>query len=100
MTLPVQSNALIVPSFFHLIHHLQKTHREFNIYFRSFGADLPKVIQEFNTYATGNHPIHQPYRLMDGSIDNIDRRVYPENSGVFYRDKNSSSVYIGTLSRP
>ena len=36
--------------------HLQE--RDFTIVFRSFGQDIPDVMEEMNMFCTGQHPFH------------------------------------------
>ena len=47
--------ALHTPHSSHAV-HLQG--RDFTIVFRSFGQDIPDVMEEMNMFCTGQHPFH------------------------------------------
>ena len=88
----------ILPSFFELLLHLQRQRRHFTVVFRTFGSDLPDVIEELNAFCTGQHPLY-PGVLMDGSDGLTDLRLsIPGSSGVFFRSGvagSSSHLLIG-----
>lgn len=75
----------ILPSFFHLLLHLQAMQRRFTVVFRTFGTDLAEVIAEMNLFATGQHPSFPGVR-MDGSDGITDLRIEsPQQTGAFFR---------------
>ena len=75
----------LLPSFFNLLLHLQAQRREFTLILRSFGTDLPAVIDEINEFAEGHHPNYPDARL-DGSDGRVDVRIqHPDSVGAFAR---------------
>ena len=75
----------VLPSFFNLLLHLQAQRREFTLILRSFGTDLPAVVDEINAFAEGRHPNYPDARL-DGSDGRVDVRIrYPDSVGAFAR---------------
>lgn len=64
----------ILPSFFHLLVHLQKEQRDFSITFRTFGTEIEEVAREFNLFCEGKHPLF-PHARADGSEGTLDRRL-------------------------
>ena len=64
----------VLPSFFNLLLHLQAQRRRFTLVLRSFGTDLPAVIDEINAFAEGRHPSYPGARL-DGSDGRVDVRI-------------------------
>lgn len=53
--------------------------------FRTFGTDLPDIVEELNLFCTGNHPLYPGVR-MDGSDGLTDLRLsMPGSTGVFLR---------------
>ena len=46
----------ILPSFFRLVQHLQDTHRDFAIVFRTYGLDVPNVLNCLDYTLHGHHP--------------------------------------------
>ena len=76
----------VLPSFFNLLLHLQAQRRRFTLVLRSFGTDLPAVIDEINAFAEGRHPSYPGARL-DGSDGRVDVRISEERGhlGAFVR---------------
>lgn len=76
----------VLPSFFNLLLHLQAQRRRFTIVLRSFGTDLPAVIDEINAFAEGRHPSYASARL-DGSDGRVDVRISEKRGhlGAFIR---------------
>lgn len=75
----------VLPSFFNLLLHLQAQKRDFTIILRSFGTDLPAVVDEINRFACGRHPAY-PHARLDGSDGRVDVRVpLPAAGGAFVR---------------
>eukprot|EP01041_Mallomonas_annulata_P007881 gene7881-16131_t len=80
----------ILPSFFELIKYLHVNNYNFHIIFRTFGSDLSNIIQEYNEFCKGHHPL---FLLPDGVIMNgengsIDRRVKPPYGHLKLRRKS------------
>ena len=42
---------------------LREMGREFNIIFRTFGIDLPEVLEEFNVFCMGEHPLYPDIKM-------------------------------------
>ncbi|XP_066469095.1 uncharacterized protein [Tiliqua scincoides] len=57
---------LVLPSFFHLLESLHREGRQFAVVFRTFGTDLPRVLQAVHCALEGQHP-HFP-TLQDISL--------------------------------
>lgn len=57
---------LVLPSFFHLLESLHQEGRQFAVVFRTFGTDLPRVLQAVHCALEGQHP-HFP-ALQDISV--------------------------------
>jgi len=55
------------------------------IILRTFGSDLPEVIEELNNFYEGKH-INYDYVRYDGSENTTDRRIKSEGVGKFYRN--------------
>ncbi|XP_077181004.1 uncharacterized protein LOC143831680 [Paroedura picta] len=53
---PGTSYHLVLPSFFHLLQSLHREGRHFAIIFRTFGTDLPRVLQAMRCALEGQHP--------------------------------------------
>lgn len=95
----------IVPAFFRLILGLKKAKREFAIVFRSFGSDIPEVIEEFNLFCRGNHPMFNgkhgcPLVRFDGK--NKTREMLIDNPNRGYMSRLSTldtTLVLGTLNR-
>lgn len=95
---------LLIPSFFRMIQELKKNKREFAIVFRTFGHELETVIDEFNLYCRGNHPLFNgkhgtPRIRFDGKSKSKDMIIDYHNTGYFSRTDLSSHFVIGTLKR-
>lgn len=76
------NRVFILPSFFHLLIHLEEQGRDFRVVFRTFGIDLPHVVKEFNCFCRGEHPLFP--KVPAG----LRRRVIelPRGTGEWYRD--------------
>lgn len=60
---------LVLPSFFHLLESLHREGRQFAVVFRTFGTDLPRVLQAVHCALEGQHP-HFP-ALQDISVSGL-----------------------------
>lgn len=95
---------LLIPSFFRMIQELKKNKREFAVVFRTFGHELSTVIDEFNLYCRGNHPLFNgkhgtPRIRFDGKNKSKDMLIDFHNTGYFSRTENDTHLVIGTLKR-
>ena len=95
---------LLIPSFFRLIQELKKNKREFAIIFRTFGHELKEVIEEFNLFCRGNHPLFNgkhgtPRIRFDGKSKSKDMIIDHHNLGYISRTNTENSFVIGTLNR-
>lgn len=97
--------AVLIPSFFNLIKSLNQIERDFSIVFRTFGHELEMVIDEFNLFCKGKHPLyngkHNTLRLIfDGSQNTRNLMISSENKGFINRKTETDSVLvIGTLDK-
>ncbi|XP_053151685.1 uncharacterized protein LOC128344810 [Hemicordylus capensis] len=73
---------LVLPSFFYLLESLHREGRQFAIIFRTFGTDLPRVLQAVQCALEGQHPrfptlqdISLPVDLSPGTIRCSQRKV-------------------------
>ncbi|XP_061474841.1 uncharacterized protein LOC133380810 isoform X2 [Rhineura floridana] len=73
---------LVLPSFFHLLESLHQEKRRFAVVFRTFGTDLPRVLQAVRCALEGEHPcfpalrdISLPVDLSPGKIRCSKRKV-------------------------
>eukprot|EP00761_Pharyngomonas_kirbyi_P013535 gb/GECH01013564.1/.p1 GENE.gb/GECH01013564.1/~~gb/GECH01013564.1/.p1 ORF type:complete len:416 (+),score=76.97 gb/GECH01013564.1/:1-1248(+) len=90
----------IIPSFFDTIIYLHENGFHFKIVFRTFGIDLPNVIQEFNEFCTGEHPDY-PHIRFDGSNGSPDFRIQSATAvGAFYRNDGTNILAVGTMQQP
>jgi len=101
----------LIPSFFQLIEYLVLNDIRFRLLFRTFGKDLERVVQEFNLFCTGEHPLYQSSVRLDGTDARfpVDYRLkLPFFNGVMLRtgstaqdvhlaDLSSNQVYITML---
>ncbi|CAG9326290.1 unnamed protein product [Blepharisma stoltei] len=96
---------LLIPSFYRMIQELKKSKREFSIVFRTFGSELSNVIDEFNLFCKGNHPLfngkHGTPRLrFDGKSKSRDMIIEDYNKGYISRNPGSEDILVlGTLNR-
>lgn len=74
----------VLPSFFELLLHLDRTGREFTIVFRTFGTDITDVIEEVNLFATGQHPSYPGVQLSGQGRTDL-RIKLPDQTGAFLR---------------
>uniref|UniRef100_A0A7S4S472 Uncharacterized protein n=1 Tax=Alexandrium monilatum TaxID=311494 RepID=A0A7S4S472_9DINO len=95
----------IIPAFFELLLHLQRSGLSFSLVFRTFGTDLREVAEEFNAFCEGRHPLY-PGAAFDGRDGGPDYRIAfndPSAFGTFFRSslcgKGDALVY-GTLRQP
>ena len=88
-------------SLFQFIIDLQKQNRAYTLVFRTFGQDFNEVVQEYNSFCKGMHPIY-PDIYFDGTHNSKDYRIKDNNRGLFYRfddDINNLFLVIGTFKR-
>ena len=95
---------LLIPSFFRMIQELKKNKREFAVVFRTFGHELATVIDEFNLYCRGNHPLFNgkhgtPRIRFDGKSKSKDMQIDYHNLGYMARNERETSLVLGTLKR-
>lgn len=95
---------LLIPSFFRLVQELKKNKREFAIIFRTFGNELKDLIEEFNLFCRGNHPLFNgkhgtPRIRFDGKSKSKDMLIDYHNLGYMSRDQSQTSLILGTLKR-
>lgn len=98
----------IVPAFFRLLQFLQEKEIRFNLIFRTYGDDLHRVAQEFNSFCEGLHPCFQLTKPMDGSNGSVDRRIHLEavnggeipRFGTFLRADGTTALVMGTFKQP
>ncbi|XP_060095342.1 uncharacterized protein LOC132572401 isoform X2 [Heteronotia binoei] len=79
---PAKRYHLVLPSFFHLLQSLHREGRHFTVVFRTFGTDLPRVLQAMHCALEGQHPhfpvlrdIPLPVDLSPGKIRCSKRKV-------------------------
>ncbi|KAL8212826.1 UNVERIFIED_CONTAM: hypothetical protein K2H54_058958 [Gekko kuhli] len=79
---PAKRYHLVLPAFFHLLQSLHREGRHFAIVFRTFGTDLPRVLQAVRCALEGQHPqfpalrdILLPVDLSPGKIRCSKRKV-------------------------
>ena len=98
----------IFPSVFRTMIELQSQNRIFTIIFRTFGFDFDEVINEFNSFCEGNHPLYNgskekyPKIKFNGENGSKDYRINEKNIGIIYRfdeDINNIFLVLGCLSR-
>lgn len=80
----------IIPAFFRTLLGLKKAKKEFAVVFRDFGADLEKVVFEFNKFCNGEHPMYNgrnntPLARFDGSKNSKSYVVNSAQQGIIYR---------------
>ena len=98
----------IFPSLFRTVIELQSQNRIFSIIFRTFGFDFDDVINEFNSFCEGNHPLFNglnekyPKIKLNGEDGSKDYRINKNNIGIIYRfdeDINNIFLVLGCLTR-
>ncbi len=82
----------MLPSFFHLVNHLEEAQRDFALVFRTFGTDIPTVAQEFNTFCDGQHP---HFTTSCPTRTRHRRLVLPRDSGALHRTSNTDILKDG-----
>ncbi len=93
----------ILPAFFHFLQRLQQRGEGFALQFRTFGDDLPRVIQEYNAFVRGQHPLFvgQGLEVSDEVDHALDLENDKESFGCMYRDAEGPPVLIlGTFHPP
>ncbi|KAG7395801.1 hypothetical protein PHYBOEH_003168 [Phytophthora boehmeriae] len=101
-------HCFVVPAFFRLLQHLQEQKVKFNLIFRTFGDDLHRVAQEFNSFCEGRHPCFPLATPMDGSAGGVDRRIHLQGRseeetprfGTFLRTESTTALIMGTFRQP
>mmetsp|Transcript_11784 Transcript_11784/g.1760 ORF Transcript_11784/g.1760 Transcript_11784/m.1760 type:complete len:91 (-) Transcript_11784:685-957(-) len=84
---------------------LRKNKREFAIVFRTFGTDLPEVIEEFNLFCNGSHPLFNgkhgnPLVRFDGKNRTRNMIIEDSNRGYVSRySPHETLLVLGTLNR-
>jgi hypothetical protein len=58
----------MLPAYFVTVEHLVSSLEPFGIVFRTFGGDLPAILEEHNMYCEGRHPAFPEAGLLDGSV--------------------------------
>lgn len=98
----------LLPSFFHLLRHLDKARPRATLIFRTYGTDLPALAEELNAFCEGRHPCW-PGIKMDGRGGTRDWRLrldLPERFGALHRggrnsaDAQAVALALGTLDNP
>lgn len=92
----------LIPSFFTLVEYLVLNSIQFRLLFRTFGKDLDFVVQEFNLFCTGEHPLYRSSVRLDGTDARypVDYRLkLPFFNGVIVRTGlTAQDVYLADLS--
>ena len=65
----------IIPAFFFLLRELKLKNVEFSLQFRTFGRDSGVVINEFNQFCEGRHPICKSKSLFHCLFDYLNCRI-------------------------
>ena len=58
----------IIPAYFHTLEHLVAAGQPFGVVFRTFGSDLPAIMEEHNMYCEARHPAFPNAVPLDGSV--------------------------------
>lgn len=88
-----------------MIQELKKSKREFAIVFRTYGSEINSVVDEFNLFCKGNHPLfngkHGTPRLrFDGKSKSKDLVIEEHNKGYISRSIGVDDLLVlGTLDR-
>lgn len=86
----------VLPAFYHMLVELDKAGRSFSVLFRSFGEDLPKLVQDFNSFCKGKHKDF-PQARFDGSTESPNLLMGPEAVGSWFRAKDFYGMVWGEL---
>lgn len=95
----------LIPSFYRMILALRKAKREFAIIFHTFEDELPDVIDEFNLFCKGVHPLYNgkhgnPLVRFDGKNRTKDMFIDHSNQGYITRHSpHDTLLVLGTLKR-
>jgi hypothetical protein len=64
---------VLLPSFLQFVRKLKESGATFSVSFRSFGEDLLSIVEDWNRFCRGEHPLHKGFMLpgleIDQSID-------------------------------
>eukprot|EP00403_Amphidinium_massartii_P035543 CAMPEP_0178447492 /NCGR_PEP_ID=MMETSP0689_2-20121128/41432_1 /TAXON_ID=160604 /ORGANISM="Amphidinium massartii, Strain CS-259" /LENGTH=380 /DNA_ID=CAMNT_0020072519 /DNA_START=234 /DNA_END=1377 /DNA_ORIENTATION=- len=82
LLLPDDTPCVLVPSFLNLIRKLHAEGRDFSVTFRSFGEDLDFVVDDWNRFCKGVHPLHQGFVLPDKEVNAHDSKGYLWRGGL------------------
>mgnify|MGYP005992489089 CR=1 FL=1 len=58
----------IIPAYFETIEYLAASGEPFGVVFRTFGSDLPAIMEEHNMYCEARHPAFPEAVPLDGSV--------------------------------
>ena len=90
----------IFKSFFKSIIKLKEKNRNFSIIFRSFGGDVLDLINEFNEFCKGNHPIYHTKNnkekvYFDGTHNSKNYLLNKSQYGIIYRySKELKDIFL------
>ena len=87
-------SCILLPSFLRLLRELKQRGRTFSVCFRTFGKDLPKIVEEYNCLCEGNHPYfldEAPRVVMDGSDGGADLRMNMASSEVCLTNSHAAA---------
>lgn len=84
----------IIPAFFHFIIYLEKENVDYTLILRTFGCDLDHVVDDFNAFCDGKHPMF-PSVCYNGKNGTIDRRI--QSFGTFYRTEKHTTLILNTI---
>ncbi|XP_063797155.1 uncharacterized protein LOC134958461 [Pseudophryne corroboree] len=59
----------ILPSFFHLLQSLHQQGRQFSVVLRTFGTDLPRVLESVHAAFSGKHPLFPKLHQVPLNVD-------------------------------
>lgn len=65
----------ILPSFFHLIEKLHQEGRQFSVILRTFGTDLPPVLQAVQSAFKGKHPLFPQLQGVPMTVDETPGKI-------------------------
>lgn len=85
----------IVPSFFNVMNELSAAEWPFVLVFRTFGSDLPEILEEWKEFIGGHHDFGPPQGPL---LAHLVHKEVPV--GVVYRDKQGLSFCWGTAQSP
>ena len=90
----------IFKSFFKSLIKLKEKNRDFSIIFRSFGGDILDLINEFNEFCKGNHPIYYTKKniekvYFDGTHNSKNYLLNKSQYGIIYRySKELKDIFL------